>query len=109
MATGPHWRAANADPHAALAPDLHALPALLTVAETAEVLRVGRSWVYEHATELGAVKLGTAQTAPLRIPREGVRRIVGMPPAGRHRRPRPAGRAREVAPSNGKLRARPRV
>ena len=39
--------------------DLHALPALLTVAETAEVLRVGRSWVYEHAAELGAVKLGT--------------------------------------------------
>jgi hypothetical protein len=31
------------------AADLHAL----TVAETAEVLRVGRSWVYEHAAELG--------------------------------------------------------
>jgi hypothetical protein len=36
------------------AADLHAL----TVAETAEVLRVGRSWVYEHAAELGAVSLG---------------------------------------------------
>jgi hypothetical protein len=78
-------------------PDLYALPALLTVAETAELLRVGRSWVYEHAAELGAVKLGTGQTAPLRIPRDGVRRIVGMPhhgesggrcPPARRERPR---------------------
>ena len=57
--------------------DLRALPALLTVTETAELLRVGRSWVYEHAAELGAVKLGRGQTAPLRIPRDGVRQIVG--------------------------------
>src|SRR5665809_84494 len=70
--------------------DLHALPALLTVAETAHVLRVGRSWVYEHAAELGAVKLGTGQTAPLRIPRDGVQRIVGGPPPLRARRSVPA-------------------
>ena len=60
----------------ASAPDLYALPVLLTVVETAEVLRVGRGWVYAHAAELGAVKLGLGQTAPLRIPREGIRRIV---------------------------------
>ena len=81
---------------AALTADLHALPALLTVAETAEVLRVGRSWVYEHAAELGAVKLGTGQTAPLRIPRDGVQRIVGVPSPRRERRSVPARRAREA-------------
>ena len=89
--------------------ELDALPALLTVAETAEVLRVGRSWVYEHAAELGAVKLGTGQTAPLRIPRDGVRRIVGTPPPRRDRRSVPARRARKAETSNGDLRARPRL
>ena len=61
------------------ASDLSALPALLTVAEVAEVLRVGRSWVYEHAAELGAVKLGSGQSAPLRIPRDGVREMLVWP------------------------------
>jgi hypothetical protein len=88
--------------------DLHALPALLTVAETAEVLRVGRSWVYEHAAELGAVKLGTGQTAPLRIPRD-VQRIVGVPTPRRERRSVPARRAREAETAKGGPRARPRL
>lgn len=88
---------------------LDALPALLTVAEAAEVLRVGRSWVYEHAAEIGAIKLGPGQTAPLRIPREGVWRIVGAPPPRRDRRSVPARRARKAETSNGDLRARPRM
>jgi hypothetical protein len=92
-----------------LTADLHALPLLLTVAETAEVLRVGRSWVYEHAAELGAVKLGTGQTAPLRIPRDGVQRIVGAPSPPRARRSVPARRAREAQSAQGELRARPRL
>jgi excisionase family DNA binding protein len=92
----------------AVPPDLYALPALLTVAEAAEVLRVGRSWVYQHAAELGAVKLGLGQTAPLRIPREGVRQIAGMPATRSGGRSVPAARAREAATSNGELRARPR-
>jgi hypothetical protein len=98
-----------ADPPAVRSPELHALPPLLTVAETAEVLRVGRSWVYEHAAELGVVKLGTGQTAPLRIPRDGVQRIVGAPSPPRARRSVPARRAREAQSAQGELRARPRL
>jgi len=90
-------------------PDLRALPALLTVAETAEVLRVGRTWVYEHAAELGAVKLGPGQTAPLRIPSDGVRRMVGLPPARPERRSVPAGRRRESTASTPELSSRPRL
>src|SRR3954468_23326659 len=86
-------------------PDLRALPALLTVAETAEVLRVGRGWVYQHSAELGAVKLGLGQTAPLRIPREGIRRFAGMSDTRRGTRSVPAPRAREGGTSNGELRA----
>src|SRR5215212_10072078 len=81
--------------------DLNALPALLTVAETAEVLRVGRSWVDQHAAELGAVKLGSGQTAPLRIPREGLRRIAGASGPLRNGRPAPAARRRRAATANG--------
>jgi hypothetical protein len=88
--------------------DLDALPALLTVAEVAEILRVARSWVYEHASELGAVKLGTGQTAPLRIPRDGLQRMVGLPPP-RHWRLVPARRAREAQAATGELHARPRL
>ena len=90
-------------------PDLRGLPALLTVAETAEVLRVGRTWVYEHAAELGAVKLGPGQTAPLRIPSDGVRRMMGLPPARPERRSTPAERHRERTASAAELRARPRL
>jgi hypothetical protein len=89
--------------------DLYALPALLTVVETAEVLRVGRGWVYAHAAELGAVKLGPGQTAPLRIPREGIRRVAGMAEARRGRRAVPAPKARQSAMSESELRARPRL
>ncbi len=90
-------------------PDLHALPALLTVAETAELLRVGRRWVYEHAAELGAVKLGAGQTAPLRIPRDGVWQIVGMHSPRRERRSVPARQARKAESTTAELNARPRL
>lgn len=90
-------------------PDLHALPALLTVLETAEVLRVGRGWVYAHAAELGAVKLGPGQTAPLRIPRDGVRRVAGMAVARRDRRSVPAAEVKRAATAQSELRARPRL
>jgi hypothetical protein len=109
VAAGQPSPATRTDRTVAVAAELRALPALLTVAETAEVLRVGRSWVYEHATELGAVKLGPGQTAPLRIPREGVWRILGAPPPRRERRSVPARRARKAETLNGDLRARPRL
>ena len=103
-------RPTTTDRTAAMAAELHALPALLTVGETAEVLRVGRSWVYEHAAEIGAVKLGPGQTAPLRIPREGVWRIVGVRLHRGETGDRfPSRRARKAETSNGDLRARPRM
>ena len=108
-AAGQPSRPTSTDRTAAMAAELHALPALLTVAETAAVLRVGRSWVYGHATELGAIKLGRGQTAPLRIPRDGVRRLVGAPLPRRDRPSVPARRARKAEASNGDLRARPRL
>jgi hypothetical protein len=97
------------DPPTTPIPELDALPALLTVAETAAVLRVGRSWVYEHAAELGAIKLGTGQTARLRIPRDGVQRIAGVPARRQARRSVPARRAREAETAQGMLRTRPRL
>lgn len=99
----------NTEPPIAATVELGALPALLTVAEVAEILRVARSWVYEHAGELGAVKLGTGQTAPLRIPRDGLQRIVGAPPPRRQRRSVSARRARQAEAAAGELRARPRL
>src|SRR3954452_9437947 len=91
------------------ASDLSALPALLTVAEVAEVLLVGRSWVSDHAAQLGAVKLGAGQTAPLRIPRDGVREMLGLAPASPVLRAVGPRRLRETTPSSGELRARPRL
>jgi hypothetical protein len=82
---------------------------LLTVAETAKVLRVGRSWVYEHAAELGAVKLGAGQSAPLRIPRDGIRRIAGVLTPEQRLQPAAANRGRKATTSDGGLRARPRL
>jgi len=108
-AAGQPSRPTSTDRTVAMTAELHALPALLTVAETAEVLRVGRNWVYEHATELGAIKLGLGRTAPLRIPRDGVCRIIGTHPPPRDRRSVPARRAREAETPNGNLRARPRL
>lgn len=85
------------------------LPFLLTVAEAAGVLRVGRSWVYEHAADLGAVKLGTGQTAPLRIPRNEVQRIVNAR-SPRHDLPWPPPRgSRPKQTDEPELRPRPRL
>jgi hypothetical protein len=107
--TGRSLRPTSTDRTVAMAAELHTLPALLTVAETADVLRVGRSWVYEHATELGAIKLGRGRTAPLRIPRDGLHRILGAPLLQEERRSLPTRRARNAERPHGDLRPRPRL
>jgi len=62
------------DPPAGLTADLQALPVLLTVAETAAVLRVGRRWVYEHAAELGAFRFGNGPKGRIGFDRDAIER-----------------------------------
>jgi hypothetical protein len=50
---------------------------LLTPAELAEWLAVDRSWVYEHAEELGALRLGAGPKARLRFDLEAVKCCLG--------------------------------
>ena len=107
--SAPHSRSSNQPAPVAPIADLRVLPELLTVAETATVLRVGRSWVYEHSTELGAIKLGSGRTAPLRIPRDAVRRLVELDPGWRERRSSPARGGKEPTASDIELQARPRL
>lgn len=40
---------------------------LMTAEQVADHLGVSRSWVYEHAQDLGAIKLGPGPKAPLRF------------------------------------------
>jgi hypothetical protein len=49
---------------------------LLTPAELAEWLNVERSYVYEHAEELGALRLGDGPRARLRFDLDEVRRRI---------------------------------
>jgi len=57
---------------------------LIDAAELARRLGMDRSWVYSHAAELGAVRLGTGPNARLRFDPERATRAlnpVGDPPA----------------------------
>jgi hypothetical protein len=49
---------------------------LRTPAELAEWLNVKPSWVYEHADELGALRLGTGPRARLRFDPDEVRKRI---------------------------------
>jgi hypothetical protein len=66
---------------------------LATAADVAEQLGVHKSWVYAHADELGAIRLGEGDKARLRFDPERVAWAVGATPsepggrrAGRPRR-----------------------
>ena len=50
---------------------------LVSAAEVANELGVGRQWVYEHAAELGAVRLGDGPRGRLRFDLEAVRAATG--------------------------------
>lgn len=53
---------------------------LLTPSEVAERFAVSRTWVYEHATELGAIRLGDGPKARLRFDPDRVRRVLSREP-----------------------------
>jgi hypothetical protein len=81
---------------------------LLTVEQLAEMLQVRREWVYEHADELGALRLGGGARGRLRFDAERVRerldgRLGASPAAAsrsraRARRPRQAAAPRDGEP-----------
>ncbi|MDO8209272.1 helix-turn-helix domain-containing protein [Conexibacter sp. CPCC 206217] len=79
-------------------------PRLLTVEQVAEMLQVKPEWVYEHAGELGALRLGGGARGRLRFELEQVRERLRAQAAGPQRpvraRPRRAPRPR---PADGPL------
>jgi len=60
--------------------ELHPAPRLLTPSEVADRFAVSRTWVYEHATELGAIRLGDGPKARLRFDPDRVRRVLRREP-----------------------------
>jgi hypothetical protein len=57
-----------------------AVPRLLDARELAEMLGVRPRWVHEHASELGAIRLGEGPRAPLRFdPVEAIARLPRYP------------------------------
>jgi len=67
-------------------------PRLVTAAEVARWCGVERSWVYAHAEQLGARKIGTGERPRLRFDLDEVReRIAAL------NGPQPGGRARSTA------------
>jgi hypothetical protein len=55
---------------------------LVDAAEVAQRLGVHESWVYAHAEELGAIRLGDGQKARLRFDLERVARAIGATEPG---------------------------
>ena len=79
-------RVARLLPHTPPAP-----PRLVDAATLAAMLGVERDWIYAHATQLGAIRLG-GPTGRLRFDPSHALHALGQPPddvaAGRARRPR---------------------
>lgn len=81
-------------------------PELVDAAELARRLGTDRSWVYAHANELGAIRLGGGRKPRLRFdPKLAAERLRGEPPeqAARRRRLRIAApqRASRLLPVKG--------
>lgn len=51
---------------------------LIDAAELARRSGVSRTWIYQHAEELGAIKLGTGPKARLRFQPEAVEHLTGL-------------------------------
>lgn len=62
---------------------------MLTVSELAQHLHLNRAWVYEHADELGAIRLGDGPKARLRFDLHTAKTALGRHQAGQA--PVPAG------------------
>ena len=81
--------------------ELGPAPRLLTPSEVAEQFAVSRTWVYEHADELGAIRLGPGPKARLRFDARAVSKGLERNPADVTRPPgseRPSG----TTPSGGR-------
>lgn len=76
----------------------------LDVLDVAVHLGVERSWVYEHAEELGARRLGTGPKARLRFSLEAIERAVSCS-AGRGTNAEPAPGLGSTAPNRRRRRA----
>jgi hypothetical protein len=59
--------------------DSHSTGALLSASALAEALGLSRSWVYEHADELGAMRIGSGSKARLRFDAEQARMALSGP------------------------------
>ncbi|ADB50185.1 hypothetical protein [Conexibacter woesei] len=80
---------------------------LLTVEQVAEMLQVRSEWVYQHADELGALRLGDGSKGRLRFDAELVRERLRPPTTRRRASAAATGTARSraaaaaAAPSDG--------
>jgi hypothetical protein len=78
-------------------------PRLLDATQIARHLGVTRTWVYEHATQLGAIRLGTGSKARLRFDLDTATAAI----TNRQKRP-PGGNAPSVeTPRRGRPRRQP--
>ena len=82
---------------------------LLSASEVSRWWNVERGWVYQHADQLGVIRLGTGRRPRLRFDPERVRQAMGDPltdadrrsprPARPRRKPRAGGSCRSTADS----------
>lgn len=72
---------------------------LLSASDVSRWWGVERGWVYQHADQLGAIRLGTGRRPRLRFDPERVRHAMGDPPTD----------ADKPAPRSARVRRKPRA